>query len=416
MFRIPGFQETIFPKESMPIINLVANLGLILFLFLIALEVDMQLFIKNWRVALSVGLAGMLLPFGMGFGIAWGLYHQFRTDEGIVPISFGVYGLFIGTALSITAFPVLCRILTELNLLGTPVGVTVLAAGVGNDVVGWVLLALCVALVNNGSGITALYVVLCTIGWILFLCFLVRPALLWLLRRNGSIENGPSQGMVTLILLMTLFSSWFTGIIGVHPIFGGFLVGLICPHDEGFTVKLTEKIEDLVTVLFLPLYFTLSGLNTNLGLLSDGMAWAYVVGVIAVAFAGKIIGGTLAARSCGLVWRESLTIGSLMSCKGLVELIVLVSTASTVTNSNHSADTADANFHSRTSVSKPRFCLPRPSRSSSLWPSLPLSLPRQWSKDSIQPGTRRSSSPGSVARLTGMDILSATLPIPIATP
>ena len=393
-----------------------ANLGLILFLFLIALEVDMQLFIKNWRVALSVGLAGMLLPFGMGFGIAWGLYHQFRTDEGIVPISFGVYGLFIGTALSITAFPVLCRILTELNLLGTPVGVTVLAAGVGNDVVGWVLLALCVALVNNGSGITALYVVLCTIGWILFLCFLVRPALLWLLRRNGSIENGPSQGMVTLILLMTLFSSWFTGIIGVHPIFGGFLVGLICPHDEGFTVKLTEKIEDLVTVLFLPLYFTLSGLNTNLGLLSDGMAWAYVVGVIAVAFAGKIIGGTLAARSCGLVWRESLTIGSLMSCKGLVELIVLVSTASTVTSSNHSADTADANFHSRTSVSKPRFCLPKLSRSSSLWPSLPLSLPRQWSKDSIQPGTRRSSSPGSAARLTGMDILSATLPIPKATP
>ena len=203
----------------MPIINLVANLGLILFLFLIALEVDMQLFMKNWRVALSVGLAGMLLPFGLGFGIAWGLYHQFRTDEGIVPISFGVYGLFIGTALSITAFPVLCRILTELNLLGTPVGVTVLAAGVGNDVVGWVLLALCVALVNNGSGIAALYVVLCTIGWILFLCFLARPALLWLLRRNGSIENGPSQGIVTLILLMTLFSSWFTGIIGVHPIF-----------------------------------------------------------------------------------------------------------------------------------------------------------------------------------------------------
>lgn len=416
MFRIPGFQETIFPKESMPIINLVANLGLILFLFLIALEVDMQLFIKNWRVALSVGLAGMLLPFGLGFGIAWGLYHQFRTDEGIVPISFGVYGLFIGTALSITAFPVLCRILTELNLLGTPVGVTVLAAGVGNDVVGWVLLALCVALVNNGSGITALYVVLCTIGWILFLCFLVRPALLWLLRRNGSIENGPSQGMVTLILLMTLFSSWFTGIIGVHPIFGGFLVGLICPHDEGFTVKLTEKIEDLVTVLFLPLYFTLSGLNTNLGLLSDGIAWAYVVGVIAVAFAGKIIGGTLAARSCGLVWRESLTIGSLMSCKGLVELIVLVSTPFKLTVSNPSGDTTDSNFSSRTSVSKRKFCPLRPSRSSSLWLSLPRSLLHQWSKDSTQPGIRRSSSRGNAARSTGMDILSATLPTPIAMP
>ncbi|KFX91723.1 hypothetical protein O988_07612, partial [Pseudogymnoascus sp. VKM F-3808] len=323
MAHIPGFKEAIFPDASIPILNLVANFGLILFLFLVALETDLNMFMKNWRVALSVGLAGMILPFGLGCGIAYGLYHQFRTDEGIVPISFGVYMLFIGTALSITAFPVLCRILTELNLLGTPVGVTVLAAGVGNDVVGWVLLALCVALVNNGSGITALYVVLCAVGWILFLFYAVRPCLIWLLRRNGSIKNGPSQGMITLILLLTLFSAWFTGVIGVHPIFGGFLVGLICPHDQGFTVKLTEKIEDLVTVLFLPLYFALSGLNTNLGLLNDGIAWAYVVGIIAVALVGKIVGGTFAARSCKLVWRESLTIGVLMSCKGLVELIVL---------------------------------------------------------------------------------------------
>ncbi|OBT95423.2 K(+)/H(+) antiporter [Pseudogymnoascus verrucosus] len=328
MMHIPGFKAAIFPDASLPILNLVANLGLILFLFLVALETDLQMFMRNWRVALSVGLAGMILPFGLGCGIAYGLYHQFRTDEGIVPISFPVYMLFIGTALSITAFPVLCRILTELNLLGTPVGVTVLAAGVGNDVVGWVLLALCVALVNNGSGITALYVVLCTIGWILFLFYAVRPCLIWLLRRTGSIKNGPTQGMITLILLLTLFSAWFTGVIGVHPIFGGFLVGLICPHDQGFKVKLTEKIEDLVTVLFLPLYFALSGLNTNLGLLNDGTAWAYVVGIIAVALVGKIVGGTLAARSCKLVWRESLTIGVLMSCKGLVELIVLVSSPS----------------------------------------------------------------------------------------
>lgn len=115
------------------------------------------------------------------------------------------------------------------------------------------------------------------------------------------------------------------GIIGVHPIFGAFLAGLICPHDGGFAIKLTEKIEDLVSVLFLPLYFALSGLSTNLGLLNDGITWAYVIGVIAVAFAGKIIGGTLAAKLNRLEWRESFTIGCLMSCKGLVELIVLVS-------------------------------------------------------------------------------------------
>lgn len=323
--RIPGFQAHIFPKDAMVGLNLVANLGLILFLFLVALEVDLRLFMKNWRVALSVGLAGMILPFGLGCGIAYGLYYQFRTDPGIKPISLGVYMLFIGTALSITAFPVLCRILTELKLLGTAVGVTVLAAGVGNDVVGWILLALCVALVNNGSGLTALWVLLTALGYILFLFFAIRPCFMWALRRSGSLHNGPTQSMVALTILLVLTSAWFTSIIGVHAIFGGFLVGLICPHEGGFSIKLTEKIEDLVSVLFLPLYFTLSGLSTNLGLLDDGITWGYVVGVIAVAFTGKIVGGTLAARSCKLVWRESLTIGCLMSCKGLVELIVLVS-------------------------------------------------------------------------------------------
>lgn len=221
LMRIPGFEAAIFPPAAMPNLNLVANLGLILFLFLVGLEVNMRMFLSNWRVALSVGLAGMALPFGLGAGISYGLYHQFRNDPNTVTISFGVYMLFIGTALSITAFPVLCRILTELKLLGTPVGVTVLAAGVGNDVVGWILLALCVALVNNGSGITALYVLLCCIGWILFLVYAVRPIFIRVLRRSGSLQNGPTQSMVALTLLLVLLSSWFTGIIGVHAIFGG---------------------------------------------------------------------------------------------------------------------------------------------------------------------------------------------------
>ncbi|RYP19544.1 hypothetical protein DL765_003271 [Monosporascus sp. GIB2] len=320
--RIPHFEDEIFPKASMPVLYNVANLGLLLFLFLIGLEVDIRMFTNNWRVALSVGIASMLLPFGLGFAIAWGLYHEF-VGGAAEELGFGAYGLFIGTALAITAFPVLCRILSELDMLGTPVGVTVLAAGVGNDVVGWVLLALCVALVNNGSGLTALWVLLVALGWTLFLVFAVRPPFHWALRKTGSIQNGPTQGMVALTLLIVLLSAWFTNAIGVHAIFGAFLVGLICPHDGGFAIKLTEKIEDLITVLFLPLYFALSGLSTNLGLLNDGITWAYVIGVIICAFAGKIIGGALAAKAMKLVWRESFSIGCLMSCKGLVELIVL---------------------------------------------------------------------------------------------
>ncbi|KAL9021888.1 MAG: hypothetical protein Q9185_000902 [Variospora sp. 1 TL-2023] len=319
--RIPGFSDAIFPTASIPTLSLAANLGLVLFLFLVGLEVDLRLLLANWRVALSVGAAGMVLPFGLGCAIAYGLYHEFRDDSGLVPISFGIYMLFVGVATAITAFPVLCRILTELKLLQDHVGIVVLSAGVGNDVVGWILLALCVALVNAGSGITALYILLTSIAYILFLVYAVRPALIWVLNRTGSIQNGPTQSMVALTVLLTLASAFFTGIIGIHPIFGAFLVGLICPHDGGFAIKLTEKIEDLVTVFFLPLYFALSGLSTNIGLLDSGMTWAYVFGVIAVAFFGKLIGGTVAARLCKLVWRESFTVGVLMSCKGLVEII-----------------------------------------------------------------------------------------------
>ncbi|OAA55214.1 K+/H+ antiporter 1 [Niveomyces insectorum RCEF 264] len=323
MMRIPGFQANIFPTLSMPILSNVANLGLILFLFLTGLEVDLRIFRRNWRVALTVSVASMALPFALGYAIAWGLYKEFGAEPGLLPISYGVFGLFVGTALAITAFPVLCRILSELNLLGNTVGVTVLAAGVGNDVVGWILLALCVSLVNNNSGLTALWALLCIVGWALLLVFAVRPSFIWLLRRNGSLQNGPTESMVCVTLLLVLTSAWFTGIVGVHPIFGGFLVGIICPHDGGFAIKLTEKVEDFVSALLLPLYFALSGLSTNLGLLDNGITWAYVIGVIAVAFFGKIIGGTLSARLCKMFWRESFSIGVLMSCKGLVELIVL---------------------------------------------------------------------------------------------
>lgn len=210
-------------------------------------------------------------------------------------------------------------------MLNTPVGVIVLSAGVGNDVVGWILLALCVALVNAGSGLTALWVLLVCVAYILFLVYAIRPAFIWILNKTGSIQNGPTQSMVALTLLLALISAFFTGIIGVHPIFGGFMVGLICPHQGGFAIKITEKVEDLVGVLFLPLYFALSGLSTNLSLLDSGITWAYVVAVVCVAFFAKVAGGTLAAKFNGMVWRESFTIGVLMSCKGLVELIVLVS-------------------------------------------------------------------------------------------
>ena len=219
MGRIPNFTNTIFPAAAMPNLTLVANIGLVFFLFLVGLEVDLRIMLRNARVAVGVSVAGMVLPFGLGCAIAVGIYNNFAA--GASQPSFGIFLLFMGVSFSITAFPVLARILTELKLLQTAVGVIVLSAGVGNDVTGWILLALCVALVNNGSGITALYVLLTAVGWVLFLVYLIQPGFYWILRRSGSIQNGPTQAMVALTLLLVLTSSWFTGIIGIHPIFGG---------------------------------------------------------------------------------------------------------------------------------------------------------------------------------------------------
>ncbi|KYK57462.1 K/H antiporter 1 [Drechmeria coniospora] len=322
MGRIPNFSATIFPPASIPNLNLVANLGLVLYLFIIGLETDVHFLISNWRVATSVAIFGLALPFGLGCALAWGVYNAFDVDE-LANVRFSVFMLFIGIAIAITAFPVLCRILTELKLLDTSVGIITLSAGVANDVVGWILLALCVALVNAGNGLTALWILLCCVGYMLFLSFIVKPCLIWTLRRTGSIENEPSQSVISLILIIALASAFFTAIIGVHAIFGGFMAGLIIPRDNRFNIRVMEKLEDLIGAIFLPLYFTLSGLNTNLGLLDSGLAWGYVFATTIVAIASKIIGASIAARINGLVWRESFTIGVLMSCKGLVELIVL---------------------------------------------------------------------------------------------
>jgi Kef-type K+ transport system membrane component KefB len=318
--RIPGFTEHIFPPVSVSYLNLVANIGLLLFLFLIGMEVDLRIIRKCAVSSTAISISGLIIPFGMGAAISLGIYNNFIDTA---KVSYGHFLLFTGVAMSITALPVLARIVLDLNLMQTTVGNVVLAAGVANDVVGWILLALAIALTNASSGLTALYIFLVVIAWTLVLFFLVKPALYWIAKRNGSIANGPSRSMIFIILLLVLASGFMTDVIGVQAIFGGFLVGLIIPHENGFAVALTEKIEDVVTVLFLPLFFTLSGLSTNLGTLDNGITWGYTIAIIIVAYASKFIGCAIPARLTGFSIRESAAIGTLMSCKGLVELIVL---------------------------------------------------------------------------------------------
>ncbi|PPQ70372.1 hypothetical protein CVT25_000083 [Psilocybe cyanescens] len=320
MGRIPGFTEHIFPQQSRPYLSLVANIGLCLFLFLVGLEIDSGVIKRNARLSATVALAGMALPFGIGAGLSSAVYKEFINPD----IKFTHFMLFSGVAFSITAFPVLCRILTELKLLDTTVGIVVLSAGVGNDIVGWTLLALSVALVNASTGLTALYILLTCVGWTLFLLFPVKFMLRWLARKTGSIESGPTVFFMTVTILILFGSAFFTDVIGVHAIFGAFVTGLIVPREGGLAIIITEKLEDMVAIIFLPLYFTLSGLSTDLGLLDNGITWGYTIAIIVSAFSGKFGGCTLAAHYvAGFNWREASTIGSLMSCKGLVELIVL---------------------------------------------------------------------------------------------
>ncbi|KAH9858397.1 Sodium/hydrogen exchanger family-domain-containing protein [Lenzites betulinus] len=320
MGRIPNFTATVFPDASMPILNLTATVGLVLFLFIVGMEVDMSLVRKNVKASATISLAGLIVPLGLGAALAVPIYHTFTDGTS----NFGYFVLFVAVAVGITAFPVLCRILTELKLLDTTVGVVVLSAGVGNDVVGWVLLALSVALINASSGLTALWVLLTGVGFVLFMCFPIRWGYCWLARKTGSLESGsPSAMMMSVTLLLVFVSAFFTDIIGIHAIFGGFLAGVIIPHEYGYAIALVEKLEDLVSILLLPLYFAYSGLHTNLGLLDNGITWGYVVLICVVAFFAKFLGCAIAAKLSGFNLRESGAIGTLMSCKGLVELIVL---------------------------------------------------------------------------------------------
>jgi Kef-type K+ transport system membrane component KefB len=196
---------------------LVANIGLVLFLFLVGLEIDATIVKRNARLSATVAFAGMIVPFGLGTGIAVPIYHRFIDPS----IQFTHFMLFTGVAFSITAFPVLCRILTELKLLDTTVGIVVLSAGVANDIVGWTLLALSVALVNAGSGLTALWILMICIGWALMLLFPGKWALRWLALHTGSVENGPTMFFMTVTILLVFGSAFFTDVIGVQAIFGG---------------------------------------------------------------------------------------------------------------------------------------------------------------------------------------------------
>lgn len=221
MGRIPNFTNTVFPQTSVHLLTLTSTIGIVFYLFIVAIELDVSVAKRNARPSAAISVSGLVIPLGLGAAVGVPIYHNFVDSS----VHYGYFILFVAVAVGITAFPVLCRILTETRLLDTTVGVLVLSAGIANDVTGWILLALTVALVNASSGITAFYVLLTGAGYTLFLLLPFRWAFRWFARKTGCLEKGePTALMMTVILVLVLISAFFTDIIGIHPIFGQLLI------------------------------------------------------------------------------------------------------------------------------------------------------------------------------------------------
>lgn len=314
----PGVMGTLFPATSMPGLTLLSQVGLILFMFLIGLEVDPKMLKGRGHASVFISHASIVVPFGLGAAAALWLYP--RLSEPTVP--FSSFLLFMGVAMSITAFPVLARILTERGLLRTRVGMLALTCAAVDDVTAWCLLAFIVSIVRASDLTHAAYTTLFSLLYIGFMLGVMRP----FLRRLGARvadRQGLNQNVVALTLLLLLASAWTTELIGIHALFGAFLLGAIIPKEGGLAEALAEKLEDVAVVLLLPLFFAYSGLRTQLGLLSGASDWAVCGLIIVLACAGKFGGSAVAARLTGVRWREAGAIGVLMNTRGLMELIVL---------------------------------------------------------------------------------------------
>jgi len=313
----PGLQSKVFASDIVPYIGVAANLGLVFYMFLIGLEVDLSQLRGRARMTLVVSNTALLVPLMLGMLVALPLYSLLAPD-----IRFAAFALFVGVSMSITAFPVLARIISERRMLKRPLGALALSAAAVDDVSAWFLIALATAVAGAGSGL----VVLETIGWAAAFCLgmalLVRPVL-----ARAAIaydEAGRLPGTwLTVIFAGVLLSAIATETIGIAVIFGAFVMGLAMPRHAGLSEDVTRRVEDFVLTLLLPLFFAYTGLRTNVALLDSGQLIAITLALSALAIAGKYGGTLIAARAIRLPWRQSAVLGALMNTRGLTELIVL---------------------------------------------------------------------------------------------
>ena len=314
----PGTFAQLFPKASLPGLSLLSQVGLVFFMFLIGLELDPKLLRGRGKSSFAISAAGIFVPFALGATLAVQIFGS-QAEPGVPRISFV---LFMGIAMSITAFPVLARILAERNLIRTELGSIALACAAADDVTAWCLLALVVSVVHSTGASAALLTTLEAIGFAAFMLFVVRPLLARLGARITTREN-LTQNVVAFTFVLLLISAFTSELIGIHALFGAFLFGCIMPRQGDYAHALAERLEDFVVVALLPLFFAYSGLRTQLGLVVGLQDWLLCLTLIAVACLGKFGGSFCVARWTGMSWRDSAALGILMNTRGLMELIVL---------------------------------------------------------------------------------------------
>src|SRR5690606_35774122 len=279
---------------------------------------DLKVLQKKAHDAIVISHASIILPFALGVGLAYFIYQSFAPEG----IAFSSFALFIGISMSITAFPVLARIVQERHMQKTRVGTIAITCAAADDITAWCLLAAVIAIVKAGSFVSSLYVIALAVAYVLLMIKVVRPFLKRIGELHSTREN-LNKSIVAIFFLTLLVSSYLTEVIGIHALFGAFMAGAIMPENSRFRNIFIEKVEDVALVLLLPLFFVFTGLRTEIGLLNEPYLWKVTGWIILVAVVGKFVGSSIAAKFMGQNWKDSLTIGALMNTRGLMELIVL---------------------------------------------------------------------------------------------
>jgi Kef-type K+ transport system membrane component KefB len=313
----PQLSAALLPPSVMPFLNVYAQLGVILYLFLVGLELDLGVIRKSGHATLAISHASIIVPFLLGSLMALALYPLLSASE----VRFTVFALFLGVSLSVTAFPVLARILTDLRISKSRMGVIALTCAAIDDVTAWCLLALVVSIAQARVG-DALRTVALTVA---FLCIVLQVVAPIARRSIPRLDRSPhlTRTALSLVLVAMLASSMATEYIGIHGFFGAFLLGAIIPHGSRVAAEVSRRLDDFVAVLFLPVFFAYTGMRTEIALLNDLQSWLLCGAILAIACLGKFGGTLAAARLSGLPWRDSAALGVLMNTRGLVQLIVL---------------------------------------------------------------------------------------------